>query len=102
VIKPASKTAVAVVGGAKNDLLHFWCPGCKSQHIVSIKGATPWDWNGDLEKPTISPSILVMPTPIQPRCHSFIRNGKWEYLGDCDHELKNQSVEMTPVVKWEK
>jgi hypothetical protein len=101
VIKPASETAVAVVGGRKADFLHFWCPGCKSQHIVAIGGATPWGWNRDVEKPTLSPSVLVLPSPIQPRCHSFIRKGKWEYLHDCDHELAGKSVDMIPVSKWE-
>ena len=34
---------------------------------------TVWEWNGDLDKPTLSPSILV-----HDRWHGFLRNGKLE------------------------
>ena len=41
--------------------LSFMCPGCKEVHIVKHgDGAGPrWGWNGDVEKPTFAPSILV-------------------------------------------
>ena len=37
----------------------FWCPGCKQYHGPKVKGDGPWEWNGDRDKPTFSPSILV-------------------------------------------
>ncbi len=62
----------------------------------------PWTWNGDLEHPTLSPSVLVTwdeyengdapPTPK--RCHSFVRNGQIEFLNDCTHALAGQTVEL--------
>ena len=34
----------------------FRCPGCGSTHWFT---SPRWTWNGDQEKPTISPSINV-------------------------------------------
>lgn len=41
--------------------LSFWCAGCKERHIVwTGEGAGHrWTFNGDLEKPVFSPSLLV-------------------------------------------
>ncbi len=84
----------------------FYCPGCKMQHGVWINpdkndiGAS-WGWNGDLEKPTITPSILVTMGTDDPaiklRCHSYVRNGMIEFLSDCTHELAGKTVEMHEV-----
>lgn len=74
----------------------FWCPGCEGYHSIKVPG---WTFNGDMEKPTISPSILVngnihLHNPNAKRCHSFVKDGKIQFLGDCDHDLKNQTVEL--------
>lgn len=40
----------------------FVCPcGCGDICAISIKPVveTGWDWNGDLEKPTVTPSIKI-------------------------------------------
>ena len=84
------------------DMYKFFCPACKECHWVSVgpRSVWPsnvrWTFNGDLEKPTINPSLLV--TYKRPNgdrvCHSFIRDGKIQYLGDCTHELKGQTVEI--------
>jgi hypothetical protein len=40
--------------------LHFLCPcGCGSLAGITVSGEYPWQWNGDLEKPTATPSILI-------------------------------------------
>lgn len=80
----------------------FYCPGCKCCHYVRVAGMpSPWTWNEDLVKPTVSPSILVKsefqgdrPSKI---CHSFIREGKIEFLSDCTHSLAGQTVALEPV-----
>lgn len=87
----------------------FYCPGCKCSHAVTIKEdgskctASPWDWNGSDESPTFSPSILVHSHPAgspeygirrTPQCHSFIKDGKIQFLSDCEHELKGQTVDI--------
>jgi hypothetical protein len=39
--------------------LHYWCQGCKSAHSVKTKGNEAWGWNGDVEKPVFTPSVLI-------------------------------------------
>lgn len=63
-------------------------------------GGPGWSFNGDLDRPTFSPSILVYPSHKQGRCHSFVRDGKIEFLGDCDHALKGQTVELPELVDF--
>lgn len=89
----------------------FYCPGCEEFHYVPVTaGDRPgpvWTWNGSLEKPTLSPSILRRTGPFPPEwknsklilnsdrlhiCHSFIREGRIEFLGDCTHKLAGQTV----------
>lgn len=96
---------------------HFWlfeCPGCSCAHYADER----WQFNGDQENPTFSPSILVKSTRypsggefptdeekiqmmdgvqlqmVEHLCHSFVRNGKIEYLADCTHALAGQTVEL--------
>lgn len=61
----------------------------------------PWAWNGDLTLPTLSPSILCRWThgeAHEPRCcHSFVRNGRIEFLSDCTHALAGQTVDLPEV-----
>ena len=73
-----------------SDILQFYCPACKEYHTVNIKG---WNFNGDYDKPTFSPSVLVTWGDNR-RCHSFIRDGEIQYLADCTHELVGQTVGM--------
>lgn len=76
----------------------FWCEGCKTHHRI----VTPrWGFNGDVERPTFTPSVLVTYeegekfTPK--RCHSFVTDGRIQYLDDCTHELKGQTVDLSPI-----
>ena len=71
--------------------LVFWCPGCEEPHMPSIEGAAPWTWDGNRERPTLSPSILVTDGQGN-RCHSFLRDGKLEFLTDCTHKMAGQTV----------
>ena len=88
--------------GRSGANLDFWCPGCDDVHLIETEGPYRWEWDGDRETPTISPSILVTMGPPSARrtCHSFIRNGQWEFLGDCWHELAGQTVPMVDVPDW--
>jgi hypothetical protein len=61
-------SAVArLVTGDRVDTVWTWCPGCDSLHpfrIRTVDGALPtWEWDGNLEAPTFSPSLL---------CHSSV------------------------------
>ena len=37
----------------------FLCPSCQQMHHVTVDGSRGWTFNGDGDKPTFSPSILV-------------------------------------------
>lgn len=81
----------------------FWCPGCKSAHSICTAGGSPsWTWDGNVDAPTFSPSINVRynfkPEDGGPDiCHSFVRGGMIEFLGDCTHALVGQTV---PLPDW--
>ena len=95
----------------------FMCPGCKELHQVTILEVGPrgrervgpcWGFNGDYDAPTFTPSILVTwsePSDVpeefddtskdkQMVCHSFVCDGRIQFLGDCTHELAGQTVDL--------
>lgn len=82
----------------------FWCIGCDTGHSVSVgEGVGPrWGFNKDMDKPTFTPSVLVTydgkdadtPDGIPSVCHSFVTNGKIQYLGDSSHALANQEIDL--------
>jgi len=81
--------------------VRFVCPGCGNHHVPRVEKLLDtydgplWEWNGSLENPTFSPSLRVMGGPGgATSCHSFIRDGKIEYLSDCTHALAGQTVEL--------
>ena len=88
----------------KKGMNLFWCPGCQCAHYIATaendSGFPIWKWNGDMEKPTVSPSIMIEyhGADKDTICHSFIRDGKIQYLSDCTHELAGKTVDM---VDWE-
>lgn len=71
----------------------IYCKGCQAHHSFDDR----WIFNGDLEKPTFSPSLLVWGSKPEKRCHSFVRDGKMQYLSDCFHELAGQTVELSDI-----
>lgn len=81
-------------------MYYFYCQGCKCRHQIAISendcGFPIWKFNGDLENPTISPSVKVEyhGADKDTVCHSFIRDGKIQYLSDCTHELNGKTVDM--------
>jgi hypothetical protein len=81
---------------------YFECPGCKIGHSfrTESKGQRPcWEFNGDPANPTFSPSLLVNWKSDEGGhiCHSFVRGGQMEFLGDCTHELAGKTVELALV-----
>lgn len=80
--------------GSKRFL--FMCPGCKYGHCV----ITPrWSWNGSFEKPTFHPSVLTGENAdfSARRCHSFVVDGKIQFLSDCHHDLASTTADL-PVL----
>lgn len=99
--------------------LMFWCPGCDGIHGIKVgEGAgLRWRWNGSVDHPTFSPSILVsythwwppatddqvlkkirtgeiVQTAVKHVCHSFVTDGKIQFLADSTHHLAGQTVDM--------
>jgi len=68
----------------------IFCPGCQRGHMFDHR----WTFNGDFNKPTFSPSLLVNKDNPKSRCHSFVRDGKIQFLSDCHHELAGQTVDL--------
>lgn len=92
-----------------DSLLSFHCPGCRSKHFVNIATEMlplpTWSWNGSVETPTLSPSVLVTydgrdagidgaPPSV---CHSFVTDGQIKFLSDCTHDLAGQTVTLPSV-----
>ena len=99
----------------------FVCPGCEAfivakklspgiesvrlhaTHVIPTTGPKAWGFNGDVDRPTFTPSILVYGNKhtdgsiYSPRCHSFVRDGRIEFLGDCEHPLAGQTVDLLDV-----
>lgn len=91
--------------GKHSGYLAF-CPGCNTHHVLyteNVPGMPNWNFNGDVDNPTFSPSLLVWndygPKEKHFRCHSFIRNGVWQFLNDCTHALAGQHVPVPEVTE---
>ena len=79
----------------------FWCPGCKATHAYAIKvyratGNPVWTFNGNVERPTFTPSLLyeTKRESGEHRCHIFMTDGRIQFLADCTHELAGQTVDV--------
>lgn len=98
-----------------DDYVYFMCPGCKDYHAIKT-GAGGWSFNGDGDKPTFTPSVLVSVQTWHPpvtnenmavwdiepweqhlviqTCHSFVADGRIQFLSDCSHDLKDTTVDL--------
>jgi hypothetical protein len=99
----------------QGDGLMYWCQGCEQIHVI-YHGPGQWKWDGNLESPTIEPSVLVTSGHYVEgergrasychedgdhshcfRCHTFIRGGMVEFLNDCTHRFAGQRVPLPPL-----
>jgi hypothetical protein len=84
-------------GKVHHEQYLYWCEGCGYEHAFALhENGGHHSFNGDLDNPTVSPSLVQNFTPGK-MCHSFIRDGKIQYLGDCWHHLKGQTIELPDV-----
>lgn len=104
----------------------IYCPACKTEHLLYTKefnGGPGWGFNQDFERPTFTPSLLIrtglhagaqlapLNDPEYPKaeewndflrrdstiCHSFITDGRIQFLSDCTHELANQTIDLPEI-----
>lgn len=106
--------------------LSFICPGCDGYHVISHNDPTggSWEFNNDFDTPTISPSILLRgkqltdkgnsdieewrdsgcpkrSTPfetVERICHSYITDGKIQFLIDSTHKFAGMTVDLPEIV----
>jgi hypothetical protein len=99
---------IKIEGGRPGEFV-FQCPGCGVGHsVLTDTSQKPcWQFNGSFKRPTFSPSILVEGHYTRDEdgtlthevviCHSFVRDGKIEFLWDCTHKLAGKTVDMEDV-----
>lgn len=94
--------------GVSHQALMFVCPGCMAAnfgsglHMLAVntdKYSPSWTWDGNLDAPTLSPSILTRGANDLV-CHSFLRNGVFEFLSDSTHPLSGQFVPIPDLPDW--
>lgn len=104
-------------GGVTRYLFH--CPGCNEGHAVTDS----WSFNGDFDRPAFSPSIKVSGTRLTEKgeqqyqewvdsghsklaepldsiptiCHSYVKDGRIQFLSDCTHPLVRQTVDLPDI-----
>jgi hypothetical protein len=107
-------------GGGRSGFT-YWCQGCETLHsVVTAREDSQhpcWGFNGNMEKPTFTPSVLVTSGHYMPghdpakgcyctkpppdgedwgfkceRCHTFITDGQVQFLSDCTHALAGQTL----------
>jgi len=89
-----------------------WLPAGETVESPLVAGKPHWGFNGDLERPSFTPSVLSTwdewqgdgVPPKKHVCHSFVgcngaQPGQITFLGDCTHDLKGQTVELPEVGK---
>lgn len=107
----------------EGDMVSFWCKGCNQYHGIPVnkEKSLSWDFNGNYDKPTFSPSILVRSGHYVPEyegdcwctfnkerpdeepifvcyiCHSFVTDGKIQYLSDCTHKYAGQTIDLVDI-----
>lgn len=97
-----------------SHMMVFHCPACGYGHPFYTSAPTDedgvpitrkdgsrwptWQWNGSLDRPTFTPSLVVHGDPPKtPRCHSFVTDGKIQYLDDCTHAFAGQTIDLPEV-----
>ena len=107
--QPYTKTSDGYAPCSPSDAthiaLHLQAPLPNRMIPVSIFGQVKraWYWNGDVDSPTIEPSILTKGGMYEGDkyteyvCHSFIKEGKVQFLNDCTHEFAGQTLDLLDI-----
>jgi Family of unknown function (DUF6527) len=89
-------------------IAHYCCACDELHHFAVEKPFTNgcvWRWDGDLLKPTFSPSMDVG-KHTKLRCHYILSAGRVQFQVDCYHDLAGTTIELQDVpasaVEWMK
>lgn len=98
----------------QGGIMH-WCPGCEHAHVIYTskegrEGKPTWGYNGSIDKPTTTPSVLIfvtddedevgnpLPQPIKRTlCHYFLTDGNLVFCGDSKHIYAGQTVPLPDI-----
>lgn len=83
--------------------ISFYCTGCHKRHWIPTAGPKAWQFNGDYEKPTITPSIMVNRGRTNPKvhqCHVQITDGWISFYEDCSHDRAGKKFELEDSSLW--
>lgn len=85
------------------------------------EGTGGWNWNGSVDSPTLNPSVLTINGHFMAdhsgrcwcdynrehpddqkvfecfRCHTWITDGKAQFLEDCSHQYRGQTLDLLDV-----
>lgn len=111
-----------ILRSVEGGRLMFHCPGCDEPHMIRVGDGTGpgWTYNDNPAAPTFTPSVLVRSGHHVPGhtgecwctwesedgeksgfgcyvCHSFVTDGRIQFLGDCTHALAGQTVDLPPL-----
>ena len=94
----------------EEGVIQHWCPACNGRHnfwVNPTKNPTgsSWMWDGNVDRPTFSPSmhIFVKPwtdeetgktIPGKTICHYFVSEGRISYCSDSSHTLSGQTIDL--------
>lgn len=79
-------------------------PGSSHHGVLLIPEGGGWDFNGDKELPTFTPSVKETwndPEGKQHVNHFFVTDGAVQFLGDCTHSLAGQTLPLEPFSEAE-
>lgn len=105
---------------SESGYVSYSCPACGHLHSVPVRpvAAERWNWNGNLEAPTLTPSVfnrsikplteeeglaydaayeslgaaILNDSRFRWWCHHFVTDGKIVYCNDCTHSYSGQTV----------
>ena len=94
--------------GESKSYFLFWCPGCGCGHLFYVGPGfahpSQWTFNGNLERPTFSPSLRHFYTKEGngskreiTTCHLFVTDGQIQYCGDNPHDFNGKTVPMEDI-----
>ena len=114
-----AKAKIALNDAGEFRGIEILCPACRYYggkslpHVLPVRqipeglvassssvysSGDKWDWNGDFNAPTFTPSLNTYTVQHDGThtnvCHSFIRDGQIQFLGDCTHALAGQTVDL--------
>lgn len=105
--KPIRQTADGFEPCGPTEATHIQLhlPGPLPNRILPVmvggrrEGTPNWTWNGSVEAPTVRPSVLSRGGDVDGEhvCHSWINEGKVQFLSDCTHEFAGKTLDLLEI-----